>query len=206
MRALIPRAHAFAALVAAFGCESSPPPDYATVSGVMEASCARCHSAAGIDALLTAVAALPPDGFDATRFPPTAFHVGLRPYTTEDLAEEDHIESGMPTEQAWILHELNELDALLAEEVPPDYTGEAPLDAFILYMGGGYTEGCELLDKVDRGAMNDPEGMPPPWAAPLMALLDDVDYRSPSLGERDAVLAYTEGVLGPEDLCPQPDP
>lgn len=192
-------------LAAALGCQSSPPrPPYSTVSSVVESSCAQCHSASGISSLLSAVAALPAGGFTTTSFPPSAFRVDLRQYTTSDLAEEPHIEAGMPTEQAWVLHELNHLDALLAEDVPPDFTSEERLDAFALFSGGGYTEGCELLEKVELGRGDDPEGMPPPWAAPLMGLLMESGFADPSEQERDALQAYTEGVLGGPSACPAP--
>ncbi|MBZ0118010.1 MAG: hypothetical protein K8H88_13490, partial [Sandaracinaceae bacterium] len=147
---------------------------------MVESSCAQCHSASGISSLLSAVAALPAGGFTTTSFPPSAFRVDLRQYTTSDLAEEPHIEAGMPTEQAWVLHELNQLGALLAEDVPPDFTSEERLDAFALFSGGGYTEGCELLEKVELGRGLDPEGMPPPWAAPLMGLLMESGFADPS--------------------------
>lgn len=188
------------------GCQAAvEPPEYSTVASVVEASCAQCHDSGGFGALLTAVAALPPEGFDGTRFPPSDFPVHVRAFTTEDLTEEPHIEAGMPTEQAWILHELNMLDDLLAEEVPPDFTSEASLDAFALYTGGGYTEGCELLEKLDLGRDRDPEGMPPAWAASLMSLLARESFAEPSAADRDALRAYTVGVLGPEVECaPEP--
>ncbi len=188
---------------AAIGCEAktSNPPAYSTVSGVVDNSCAACHTSAGMTALLTAVAALPADGFDDVTFPASDFQARLRPFTTDDLAEEPYISSGMPNTQAWVLHELNRLDALLAEDVPPDFTDEESLNAFTLYSGGGYTEGCELLEKVELGRGDSPDGMPPPWAANLMALLGD-DFVSPTVDEREDLLVYTEGVLGPDFECP----
>jgi len=185
------------------GCEAttSNPPEYATVSPVVESSCAHCHSGGGMDALITAVAALPPESFDSTSFPASDFHVGLRPFTTDDLAEEANISAGMPVEQAWIIHELNELDVLLDEEVPPDFTSEESLNAFALFNGGTYTEGCEILEKLELGRARDPEGMPPPWAASLMALLEDASFVEPAPTGRDDLHAYTEAVLGTEAEC-----
>lgn len=202
---------AVALAAAGAACSAGEGVKYADVSKTLGENCSNCHSSAP-DArknLLEGVVALGTAAFTAESFPATHFPPALSPTTTVDhmngLAA-DHPEAAvltadMPNQLAWILHDLYELDALLAEPIPPDYTTQAYFDAFATAGNPGAYEGCEIGGKLDLGYALDPEGMAPLWAPKLMELLVAAGetafagYRPISESERQKLRDYVDQLL-----------
>lgn len=170
------------------------------VQAPLENTCARCHDAAGIDGLLADIRAADDAAFTAEAFPDAQFPDGLRVKTVQDLIttadppDDATLDPMMPQRKAWILHELHELKALLAEATPPDYTTQAKFDAFATLGEPGAYEGCEIGDKLDLGYALDPEGMNPLWAEKLMEILDR-QLAPLSDEDRQRIRDYVDGLL-----------
>lgn len=201
---------AVAALVIA-GCSEGAGVEYSEISGALAANCAHCHDSDETvrGNLLGAVAALANDQYDSTSFPEADFVPGLLGTTAPDHKNglpAEHPEAVVlagdePPAKVWILHELYELDALLAEPVPPDYTTQAKFDAFAKFGNPGAYEGCEIGAKLDLGHAGDPEGMAPRWATKLLQLLagaggsEHAGYRAITPDERQKIREYVDQLL-----------
>lgn len=203
---------AVVALVAA-GCSEGKGVEYSEISGALAANCARCHDADAMGTVILDVDALADDVWSAANFPDSVFVPGLLGQTQAQLfqggdtwmdkngngaldAEETLVER-----KAWILHELYELDGLLAEAPPPDYTTQAKFDTFAKFGNPGAYEGCEIGGKLDLGYAGDPEGMAPLWADKIVELLvaagktEYADYRGITPDERQKIREYVDQLL-----------
>lgn len=210
-RRLLAISAAALAAVAVAACSAGEGVKYTEVSSALSENCSNCHdsSADARKIVLDGVAALGNGAFSPTNFPATHFPPGLTPTTTADHLNglpAEHPEAAvltadMPNELAWILHELYELDALLAEPIPPDYTTQARFDAFATAGNPGAYEGCEVGAKLDLGHAGDPEGMAPLWAPKLIELLVAggqaafADFRPITNDERQKLRDYTDQLL-----------
>ncbi len=167
---------------------------------VLTTSCVMCHDSQAFDALLKAVDKIPADKITAERFPDAHFPAGLivkdvaTLRTEGEPAADAKMAPDTPLRKAWLLHELHELQGLLAEDVPPDFTDQARFDAFSKLGEAGAWEGCEVAEKLELGAVNDPEGMPPRWAHQLSQLVD-MPYENAVPGDRQAVIDYVARLL-----------
>ena len=173
---------------------------FADVEPDLKGSCVMCHSSEGIDPLLLSVNALADSAFTAENFPNTAFPAGLIKLTVAELRkngeppEDATFDPAIPQRKAWLLHEMHELAALLAEVTPPDFTSQKAFEAFSVLGEAGAWEGCEVVDKLDLGKDADPEGMPPQWAPKLLGLLN-IDFEKIDLGGREGLQNYVDRLL-----------
>jgi len=175
-------------------CGEQEKEGYAAISTAVDGSCARCHDAARIGGLIDDVVGLDASNYTAMNFPSEQFPDGVVANTATELAsaQEVNITADMPNQQAWIIHELNELEVLLGEDVPPDFTTEAKMKTFIALEEGGHYEGCEIISRLGWGRDGNPEGMTPLWAEKLMELLGDDAYVGITEDERDAISEYAQ--------------
>ncbi len=170
------------------------------VMPVLTGSCATCHDAGGIARLVAEVRALPDAELDEVRFPVDAFPEGIRHRTAGDLlraadpAEDAGLDPAMSDRKAWVLHELHELKAKLAEPIPPDYTSMTRFDTFGRQGTVGEWEACEIGEKLDLGSAEHPRGMPPLWAAPLFERLGRT-LGPVTLEDREQLKAYVSGLV-----------
>ena len=174
--------------------------DYSTIEVPVENSCSACHDVEARDDLNEAIKALDNALFTEGNFPDSNFPDGLLSKTVEGMITEAdpvldaEMDPAWPVRKAWIMHEMNELSALMDEDIPPDYTTQERFDAFILLLEGEQPEGCEMGDKLDLGFNGDPEGMQPIWAKKLFELLDQ-DFEELSDEDRQKIRDYVDDLL-----------
>lgn len=173
---------------------------YEELEAPIEESCVACHDSSGVDTLVEDVLALDDAAFDEATFPDSFFPSGLIAKSVEDListgdpAPDAALAPSIALRKAWVLHELHELQALLEEPVPPDFTGEDAFVDFATLGNDGAWEGCEIADKLDLGYSGDPEGMPPLWAPALLELLG-AEHADLSDEDRQTIKDFVDGLL-----------
>ncbi len=174
--------------------------EYSQIEQPVADSCVACHDADKRAERLESINELDDALFTEEAFPDSDFPSGLIKKSVQDLIDgaDPALDGKMaPTialRKAWILHEMHELDVLLAEDVPPDFTNQAKLDAFSKFGEDGAYEGCEIAEKLDLGFKGDPEGMPPKWSAKLFELLDE-ELAPLAPGDRQNITDYVDGLL-----------
>ncbi len=174
--------------------------DYLAIEEAVANSCSQCHDFEARDELHEAIMALDNSFFTEANFPDSNFPDGLLAKTVESMIDEaDPVRDGQmdpawPVRKAWIMHEMNELYALMDEDIPPDYTNQEGFDAFLLLLEGEQPEGCEMGDKLDLGFNGDPEGMQPQWAKKLFELLNE-DYDELTDEDRQKIRDYVDSLL-----------
>lgn len=174
--------------------------DYSAIETAVDKSCSKCHDVGYRDELHEAIAALDDGLFTEANFPDSNFPSGLLGKTVEgmitaaDPPRDALMDPAWPVRKAWIMHEMNELHALLDEDIPPDFTNQEGFDDFNTFIHGEQPEGCELGDKLDLGFQGDPEGMQPMWAKKLFEFLD-VEFKELSDGERQKMKDYVDELL-----------
>ncbi len=198
---------AFAVAVALWVSCAGEGVEYSAIEKPLKDSCIPCHDAEKRAERLDSINKLDGALFTKDAFPDSDFPSGLVKKSVQDLIDDSDppldgkIDPGTAQRKAWILHEMHELDTLLAEDVPPDYTNQAKFDAFATFGEDGAYEGCEVADKLDLGFKGDAEGMPPIWAAKLFELLDE-SLEPLEAGDRQNIRDYVDGLLpGGIDSC-----
>ena len=174
--------------------------DYSGIAKAVETSCSKCHDTKAKDDLHEAIVSLDDALFTEANFPDSNFPDGLLEKTVAGMiAEADperdaQMDPDWPVRKAWIMHEMNELYALLDEGVPPDFTDQEAFDDFVSLIEGDQPEGCEMGDKLDLGYDLDPEGMQPLWAKKLFELLEE-DFEELTDAERQKIRDYVDVLL-----------
>jgi hypothetical protein len=176
---------------------------FAEAEVALKESCVQCHTAQGIGKLVTDVKAIDGAQFTDSNFPDSYFPDGLRGKTVDDLIkaadpkDDANIDPKTPQRQAWVLHELHELEEHLGHSsgmMPPDFTSQQSFDAFNTSKSGERYAGCDTGEKLDLGHKNDPEGMPPQWAPKLMELLK-TQFKALEAAQRQKIRDYLDSLL-----------
>ena len=180
--------------IACAGTGATDSDAYGVIKEAVDQSCANCHDPSKIGDLIEAVGALDDTQLSSTNFPSSMFPEALRSKSAADLADEGiaHVSASMSNERAWIINELAELEELLLEDVPPDFTTAEGWESFIALEEEGAYEGCEILYRLKWGRDANPEGMPPLWAERLMELLGDTGYIGIDEDQRNDIADYVE--------------
>jgi len=174
--------------------------DYSVIAEPVDKSCSQCHDVDYRDELFEAIETLDNSLFTAENFPDSNFPDGLLNKTVEgmisaaDPPRDAQMDPAWPVRKAWIMHEMNELHALLDEDIPADFTSQDRFDGFVTLVEGDHLEGCELGDKLDLGFSGDPEGMQPLWAKKLFELLD-LEFEELSDKDRQKIRDYVDELL-----------
>ncbi len=163
-------------------------------------SCISCHDSSKIDQFITDIKAYDDSFFTAANFPDSNFPSGLIKkdvaalIKAADPPEDGKLDPKTPLRKAWILHEAHELQALLKEKTPPDYTTEAKFNAFTQLKEQDNYEGCEIGTKLDDGFKKDAEGMPPQWTQKLLDALK-MTHKDLNDQQRQDIKDYVDGLI-----------